>query len=193
MVLMLLRSGMRIGELLKTKVADVVLTQRKVLIFEGDKNGVGRVVYFSDDAKEALEAWLRARDAGKGFLFYAQGRSSMCYSSARMMFERYVEQAGLCHKGYTLHSLRHTYGTELLNAGMPLECLQQLMGHNNIEITRRYARLSDNSRAAAYFKAMAIIERGETDGPYRVDHQLQEVFEEEELLGPHDEQLHEHP
>jgi site-specific recombinase XerD len=191
MVLMLLRTGMRIGELLKIKVSDVDMKERKVLIYEGEKNSVGRVVYFYDDAKEALEAWMNQRNPRKVFLFYAQGRDSMCYTTARVIFERYLHKAGLSHKGYTLHCLRHTYATQLLNAGMRLEYLQKLMGHTNIEITRRYARLSDKSREEAYFRAMAIIERGEVDGHYGFDHQLQEIFEKEELLDSHREQLHE--
>jgi integrase/recombinase XerD len=52
-----------------------------------------------------------------------------------------LNQADLAHKGYTLHCLRHTFASELLNAGMRLECLQQLLGHSSIEMTRRYARL----------------------------------------------------
>jgi site-specific recombinase XerD len=47
-----------------------------------------------------------------------------------------------------------------LNAGMRLECLQQLLGHHNIEMTRRYARLTDKTREQEYFRAMAIIEKG---------------------------------
>ncbi len=50
MVMVLLRAGMRIGELLNTKVGDVLLEERKILIYEAQKNRVGRVVYLSDDA-----------------------------------------------------------------------------------------------------------------------------------------------
>ena len=69
-------------------------------------------------------------------------------------------------KGYTVHCLRHTFASELLNAGMRLECLQQLMGHQDIEVTRRYARLTDRTREEEYFQAMAIIERGGIHGTY---------------------------
>lgn len=44
------------------------------------------------------------------------------------MFKKYLHKAGLGDKGYTLHCLRHTCATELLNAGMRIECLQQLLG-----------------------------------------------------------------
>ena len=74
----------------------------------------------------------------------------MSYSTARSRFVKYIVKAGLTHKGYTLHTLRHTFATELLNAGMRLECLQVLLGHHNIEETRRYARLTDKSREEEY-------------------------------------------
>jgi site-specific recombinase XerD len=93
----------------------------------------------------------------------------MSYAATRYMFVKYIERAGLAHKGYTLHCLRHTYASELLNAGMPLECLQQLLGHNSADVTRRYARLTDRTREDEYFKAMAIIERGDLDGDYQLD------------------------
>ena len=86
------------------------------------------------------------------------------------MFLRYLEKAGLTHKGYTLHCLRHTFASELLNAEMRLECVQQLLGHSSIEMTRRYSRLTDNTRKKEYFRAMAIIERGGIDGHYRCDY-----------------------
>jgi len=82
MVLMLLRTGMRIGELLSTKIIDVDLKERKVLIFEGEKNCLGRVVYFSNDAQDALNAWLKKKAPDKELLFYAQGRNTFTYSGA---------------------------------------------------------------------------------------------------------------
>lgn len=143
MILILLRTGMRIGELLNTLVEDVNLKARKIHIYEAEKTRVGRVVYLSDDAISALQAWIEIREPHKLFLFYSQGRHTMTYASARMMFVKYVDKAGLAHKGYTLHCLRHTCASDLLNAGMRLECVQQILGHSSIEMTRRYARLMD--------------------------------------------------
>lgn len=191
MILVLLRTGMRIGELLNTRVWEINLKERMIEIYEAEKTRVGRVVYLSDDACEALRAWFRVRDAHKSSLIYAQGRKTMTYSSARNRFVKYIDKAGLTHKGYSLHCLRHTCATELLNAGMPLECVQQLLGHSSIEMTRRYAKLTDRTREKEYFKAMAAIERGETDGYHELDRELQTILEEKELLGPHDQELHE--
>ena len=186
MMVLLLRTGMRIGELLNTKLVDVNIKERRIEIYEAQKNRVGRVVYLSDDAVIALEAWLEERDQWSEYLIHCQGRTgTMSYSSARCIFEKHIAKAGLSHKGYTLHTLRHTFATELLNAGMRLECLQVLLGHSNIEETRRYARLTDKTREEEYFKAMAIIERGDSSGDDRCDHELEAVFETAQLLSEH--------
>ena len=192
MIIVLLRTGMRIGELLGTKVLDIDLKEKRIEIFEAQKNQVGRVVYLSDDAQAALKKWFSKRDANKEYVFYGNGRNTLGYAAARAMFVKYVDKAGLSGKGYTLHCLRHTFASELLNAGMRLECLQQLLGHLCIEMTRRYARLTDNTRKEEYFRAMVIIERGEINGHYRCDPTLQKVSQKKELLGPHCEELHEH-
>jgi len=163
---LLVRTGIRIGEALGLTLHDIDLRDRKVHLFEGEKNSMGRVVYLSDDTVFALKRWLRWRDPEKAFIFYGKGDAPMCYSTARIRFVKYLEEAGLGQKGYTVHSLRHTFASELLNAGMRLECLQQLMGHQDIEVTRRYARLTDRTREEEYFRAMSIIERGGIDGDY---------------------------
>ncbi len=179
MILILLRTGMRIGELLNTILEDVNLKQRRIEIYEAGKTREGRVVYLSDDALEALKAWVKVRESHKTYLFYSQGkhRHSISYPAVRMMFIKYLQKAGLSHKGYTLHCLRHTCASELLNAGMRLECVQQLLGHSTIEMTRRYARLTDRTREEEYFRAMDIIERGEINGHYQLDSELQTFFE----------------
>ena len=164
--LVLLRTGMRIGELLGLKLNDLDIRERKIHLFEGEKNSMGRVVYLSDDALFAIKLWLRRRDKNKEFVFYGQSNGHLCYSSGRGLFLKYLKKAGLDQKGYTVHCLRHTFASELLNAGMRLECLQQLLGHQDIEVTRRYARLTDTTREEEYFRAMAVIEKGGINGDY---------------------------
>jgi integrase/recombinase XerD len=164
LILLLLRTGIRIGEALGLTMNDIDLKERKVQLYQGEKNDRGRVVYLSHDAVFSLKRWFKWRDPEKTFVFCRRGEAPICYSAARSFFKKYLEEAGLAHKGYTVHSLRHTYATELLNAGMRLEVLQQLMGHQDIEMTRRYARLTDRTREEEYFRAMTKIEKGTNDG-----------------------------
>jgi integrase len=166
LILLLLRTGMRIGEALGLRLNDLDMQDRKVHLFQGEKNSLGRVVYLSDDVLWALKLWLRRRDPNQEFVFYGHGNKPICYSTGRSRFVKYIQKAGLEPKGYTVHCLRHTFASELLNAGMRLECLQQLLGHQDIEVTRRYARLTDRTREEEYFRAMAIIEKGGVDGEY---------------------------
>jgi len=163
LILLLLRTGIRIGEALSLTIDDIDLKGRKVHLYQGEKNDRGRVVYLSNDAVFSLKRWLRWRDPEK-FVFARKEEAPISYSAARSLFRKYLVEAGLDHKGYTVHSLRHTYASELLNAGMRLEVLQQLLGHQDIEMTRRYARLTDRTREEEYFRAMAKIEKGADDG-----------------------------
>jgi integrase/recombinase XerD len=192
MILVLLRTGMRIGELLRTRDSDVRLEERKILLWVGEKNRTGRVVYLSEDAWEAVRTWERKRDAGKALLFYAQGRSSMSYTAARTLLGKYLKKANLSHKGYSLHCLRHTCATQLLNAGMRLECLQQVLGHSTVEQTRRYARLTDQTREQEYFRAMARIEGRQSDDRDGASSEVPALSEETQLLEPYNQELHEH-
>ncbi len=164
LILILLRTGVRIGELLNTRVTDLDLRNRKIHIYEGEKNSLGRVVYLSDDALFAVRLWLSKRKRRDAFLFYGRKEDKpLAYCTVRLHWVKYLKKTGLANKGYTLHCLRHTCATELLNAGMRLECLQQLLGHHNVEMTRRYARLTDKTRESEYFRAMAFIEQGGVD------------------------------
>jgi integrase/recombinase XerD len=135
MILMLLRCGMRISELLALKIQDINLKHRTVIISESAKTGNERIAYISDDAYRALRKWMNVRDARTKYLLHSCGGMSMSYSTARSGFSECLKKARLVRKGYTLHCLRHTFASELLCAGRPLESLQILMGHSDIEMT----------------------------------------------------------
>lgn len=172
MILMLLRSGMRICELLALKLQDINLKDRTLIIYESAKNGKERVAYISDDAYKAIKKWVKVRNPQKKYLLYSRYGAIMSYENARSSFIKCLRKTGLVRKGYTLHCLRHTFASELLSAGMSLESLQILMGHSHIEVTRRYARLTDKTLEKDYFQAMEKIERGDIDGSYRNGHQI---------------------
>lgn len=185
LIVLLLHTGMRIGELLRVKMSDIILSERKILLYLGEKNLHGRIVYYSSDAEQALKKWLAIRDLSSEYLFYGYAGQELSYVVAWMIMSKAVQKAGLGQRGYSLHSLRHTFATNMLNAGLRLEVLQQLLGHLSIEITLQYARISDITREDAYFKAMAVIEKGGSHEHDRVNPELQAVFEEKKFLGSH--------
>ena len=73
LILLLLRTGIRIGEALALTMNDIDLEDRKIHLFEGEKNSMGRVVYVSNDALFGLKRWFRYRDKEKNFIFYGKG------------------------------------------------------------------------------------------------------------------------
>ncbi|MFO7680114.1 MAG: tyrosine-type recombinase/integrase, partial [Chloroflexota bacterium] len=62
------------------------------------------------------------------------------YQSVQQRWQIYCEQAGV---NYTLHQLRHSHATELVNAGVSLATIRKRLGHKNIQTTLRYAEQSD--------------------------------------------------
>jgi site-specific recombinase XerD len=152
--LVLLRTGLRLGEALALTVADVNLPEATLTIRCGGKNGRGRIVYLAEDAGQALEKWLQAR---QGYpvkhLFFSFQSHSMSQGYVYQRFQGYLEEAGIT-RHYRVHDLRHTFATDLLNAGVPLTTLQELMGHTNLIITQRYAHVADPTKRGQYFAAM---------------------------------------
>ena len=99
MILMLLRTGMRICELLSLKLQDINIKERTVIIISGAKTGKGRVVYISNDAYKALRKWIKIRDSKRKHLFYSRCRESMSYETSRSSFIKCLRKAGLVRKG----------------------------------------------------------------------------------------------
>ena len=87
MILMLLRTGMRIGELLGLTIDDVNIKERRVEIIEARKTRTGRIVYLSEDACRAVKRWYKIRDDKKEKLFYGQGRTTISYEACRSMLK----------------------------------------------------------------------------------------------------------
>jgi site-specific recombinase XerD len=192
LLMLLYRTGMRIGELLQVKVDDIILAEQTILLYVGSKNYEGREVYYSSDAEQALKDWLRTRDATKRYLFYGRSDRPLSYVSAWTAMRNALKRAGLLDKGYSLHNLRHTFATEMINHGRRVEVLQQILGHQDIEMTMRYARLSNQRIEEDYYRAMRIIAGGGgSDEPYRRSTALQKVFEEKKLLKSHKKKLSE--
>lgn len=109
MILVLLRTGMRIGELLNTKAIDVHMKERRIEIYEATRTDWDGWVYLSEDAIIALKAWLEERNPWEDSPFLQSreyGHDVLQYSWCR--FKKYIIKAGLDHKGYTPHTLRHT-------------------------------------------------------------------------------------
>lgn len=162
---LLLRSGRRLGEVVALELGDVEVEQHQLYVRRGHKNRRDRVAYFSTDAQPALRAWRQCRWSQQTpTLFHNDSGRPLNHRWGQRHFRMCAEQAGL-ERHLTVHSLRHTFACQLLNAGVDLVTLQELLGHDSIAITQCYARLSDRVRRAEYFHAIAQIEEEVHDEP----------------------------
>ena len=155
--LLMLHSGLRTGEI-RRLLPDEIDWERRLIRIVDSKGLRSRLVPFSLQAADALNAWLALRGDDPELpatVFLDHGRPlprSYCYQRLRSLGQR-------CGARIHPHQLRHSCATLLLNAGMPLPQVQALLGHQQIQTTRDYARSFDGTVAADYTRAMLSVER----------------------------------
>ena len=153
MILIGLRTGLRLGELLALTwdAVDLVAGRLRVRqaaargIVGTPKNDRHREVPLSDEARAALRG-LSSRLQGK-LVFPGPGGAMLTRGECRHPLWRACRKAGLRRVGW--HILRHTFASHLVMRGVPLRTIQELMGHSTIEMTMRYAHLSPDVRRDA--------------------------------------------
>ena len=140
--LLMLRCGLRVSEACALTWDDIDFNDGTARVNNG-KGQVDRVVYLSPDAEQALQTWRAHRQTGK-YLFPGRSRKGAPLRRAQVnrLMNGYLKAANLTRHS-SPHCLRHTFATQLLNAGVPLEVLKELMGHRSIHVTLRYTQLYD--------------------------------------------------
>jgi Site-specific recombinase XerD len=155
--LLMLRCGLRVSEACSLAWDDIDLEAASVRINNG-KGQVDRVVYIAPDVEKALQLW-QARATPSPFLFPSRRRRAapLGRGDVHWQMKKYLRLAGI-QINYSPHCLRHTFATQLLNAGVSLEVLKELMGHRSIQMTLRYTKLYETTKRQQYDQAMARIE-----------------------------------
>lgn len=145
-------SGVRVSELVALDRRDLNLTQKRATVREG-KGGKSRVVPISTRASRLLQRLLDERTDNDPWVFRSQFDRRMSVSSVQWHIAKLGEQAKLMFQ-LTPHQLRHSLATHLLNAGMPLDQIQLILGHNSIQTTQRYARTQLQSAEQYYRRVL---------------------------------------
>jgi site-specific recombinase XerC len=141
-------AGLRISEVVSLLAVDFDPEAGEVKVRQG-KGRKDRNVYVLDGAAEAIAEWLLIRGAEPGPLFCPVDRwgnlrpGGLTERAVFKRLERRREQAGV--KTYSPHDLRRTFAGDLLDAGVDLSTVQDLMGHASPTTTKRYDR-RDNRR-----------------------------------------------
>jgi integrase len=127
--------GLRLSEVLAVRVADID-SERKLLRIDQGKGAKDRLVPLSPTLLEDLRAYWRLYRPSH-WLFAGRAGEPLCPTSLQRAFNHAKRRAGVTKVG-GIHGLRHAYATHQLAAGLPVERLQRLMGHNDIHTTLRY-------------------------------------------------------
>jgi integrase/recombinase XerD len=158
MFLLMLRGGLRVGEVSALTWPAIDCHARSIRI-DNSKGQVDRVVYYSPDVEEVLGRWRRTQSSEATYVFLSPLKpgTPLSVRTIQRVMARYLRQAHIT-KPYSPHALRHTFATQLLNAGAPLEVVKEVMGHRSIGMTLRYTQRYEPTKRAQYYQAMERIE-----------------------------------
>ncbi|MFV2074104.1 MAG: tyrosine-type recombinase/integrase [Thermoanaerobaculales bacterium] len=173
-LIVLRATGIRVGELLDLELDCLLDFGRHGMWLRVPvgKLASERTVPLEPSTVEILDRWMAARGRQRPLPHPRDGRPAefVFMARGRRLTEWWLRQgldvaaaaAGLARPDgsplhLTLHQLRHTFGTSLINAGMSLPALMALLGHVSPEMTLRYARLASPTIRAAYEAAMGKV------------------------------------
>jgi len=156
-ILVMLHSGLRVGECVDLHLQDLDLPGKRLIIREG-KGQRDRLVYLSESACQAIHLYLQAVPRQPGdFIWLQENGQPFSTGSMRHRVVKIGIAVGIEH--LYPHRLRHTCATRLLNAGMDIVQIQKLLGHEDLNTTMLYARVHDATVEADYRQFTNKIEK----------------------------------
>ena len=148
MILLVLNTGMRRGEVFSLRWEDVDLSKRQIIV-EGKtaKTGQTRHLPLNSEALETIQKWRLQAEGEYVFTSPVTGRR---FDNIKRSWEALRTRAGLTD--FRFHDLRHTFASKLVMAGENLYTVKELMGHSTVEMTEKYAHLAPELKVSAVEK-----------------------------------------
>ena len=144
-LMLFLNCGLRISELVALNMTDVREDQLRVL----GKGNKERILFLNPACRAALDDWLEERNAGAqadpNALFLSRRHTRMTTDAVHYMVKQRLKKAGLDASLYSSHKLRHTAATLMLQNGVDVRTLQEVLGHENLNTTQIYTHV-DNAQ-----------------------------------------------
>lgn len=135
-VVLMLNTGLRVSELCQVRMNDIEISDRKgSLHVRAGKGEKARDIPLNNHAREVITTWIESRQAESDWLFPGENNKSV----NRRAIERILEDMSERTKtDITPHALRHTFAKSLVDAGVSLEKVAAILGHDSLDTTRRY-------------------------------------------------------
>ncbi|MEK7528507.1 MAG: tyrosine-type recombinase/integrase [Patescibacteria group bacterium] len=132
-------AGLRVGEAVRLRVADVDF-ERTVVMVRCGKGNKDRMTLLPEAISRELKTLIGKR-AGGALVFAGRRGGRLTERSAQKIFSKALKKAGV-EKRATFHSLRHSFATHLIEDGVGIRYVQELLGHNSIITTQRYTHVA---------------------------------------------------
>ncbi|MGO9014639.1 MAG: tyrosine-type recombinase/integrase [Dissulfurispiraceae bacterium] len=158
MFMLMLRCGLRVEEIARLTADAIDYRSRQLYVFNG-KGSKDRVVYLSEYALSALQAYMQKRKFSKEKKVFLVQKGPLrgkpiSVRGIQKRIEYYAQKTGI---QVSCHHLRHTMATQLLNADADLVTIQDILGHSNITTTQCYCRVSNLKVQRDYYKAINLV------------------------------------
>jgi site-specific recombinase XerD len=158
MFMLMLRCGLRVEEVARLTTDAIEYRSKQLYVFNG-KGSKDRVVYLSEDAKSAIDEYMKKRRWSKDKRVFLVQKGPLrgkpiSVRGIQKRIEHYAQRAGI---EVSCHHLRHTMATQLLNADADLVTIQDLLGHSRITTTQCYCRVSNLKVQRDYYKAINVV------------------------------------
>jgi len=140
LIFIIYSAGLRVSEVINMKVEDI-LFDRKMIHIRKSKGRKDRYTTLAEKAIVMLNQYLGEYEP-KGYLFEGQYGGQYSSTSIRHILQRAKEKAKITTPG-SVHTLRHSYATHLLENGTDLRYIQELLGHNSSKTTEIYTHVSN--------------------------------------------------
>jgi site-specific recombinase XerD len=133
-------AGFRVSEAINLKIKDINLEELTVHLKDA-KGKKDRITIFPDKLKNDIVEISALRDKDD-FVFESNRGGRLTQRTAQKVFENALQKAEI-QKDATFHSLRHSFATHLLENGVDVRYVQELLGHSNIRTTQLYTRVTN--------------------------------------------------
>lgn len=137
--------GLRVSEIVRLKIEHVDLQRLSVLIVNA-KGKKDRYVNFPTTVTNLYNDYLKLYQPHI-YLFNGPQNSQYSVRSAQNVFKNALNRAKI-YRNVGIHSLRHSFATHLLEAGVDIVLIQKLMGHKNVKTTEIYAQITSKQLAS---------------------------------------------
>lgn len=138
-----LGTGVRLSELVGLTIKSINLEAQPSIRVKG-KGNKERIIPLNDEVVSVLQKYLKTRpEVPTNHVFVSRLSNQLGTGSVYHLIKHYIKAAGIKKDKIGVHSLRHTFGASLLNNGVNLVVIQELLGHTKLETTRRYLHINN--------------------------------------------------